>query len=91
MEKEHYRREESLQQQVSDLITRLEAADQRNGELTHGVASATKPLLRQIENLQSSYSAQSDSWEKLERNLTERLGQCLFLVLHAELANALVA
>ena len=35
---------------------------------------ATRPLLRQIENLQHSYGTQQTSWEKLEKNLTERLG-----------------
>ncbi len=36
--------------------------------------SATRPLLRQIENLQSTYNAQSSSYEKVEKNLTDRLG-----------------
>lgn len=36
---------------------------------------ATRPLLRQIENLQHSHGSQQMSWEKLERNLTERLSK----------------
>lgn len=36
---------------------------------------ATRPLLRQIENLQSSYGNQTQTWERVERNLTERLSK----------------
>ena len=36
---------------------------------------ATRPLLRQIENLQSSYGNQTQAWERVERNLTERLSK----------------
>ena len=38
---------------------------------------ATKPLLRQIENLQAAHSAQSANWDKIEANLTQRLGKYL--------------
>ena len=38
-------------------------------------SAATKPLLRQIENLQSAHSAQVSNWEKVETNLTQRLGE----------------
>ncbi|WAQ97529.1 TMF1-like protein [Mya arenaria] len=34
---------------------------------------ATRPLLRQIENLQSTYNAQSATYERVEKNLTDRL------------------
>ena len=37
--------------------------------------TATRPLLRQIENLQSNFNAQSSTWEQVERNLTERLSE----------------
>ena len=36
---------------------------------------ATRPLLRQIENLQTSYVAQINSLEKTERQLTDRLAE----------------
>ena len=42
-------------------------------EFSLSFATATRPLLRQIENLQSTFNAQSSSWEQVERNLTERL------------------
>lgn len=35
--------------------------------------TATRPLVRQIENLQATYNAQTASWEKIEKNLTDRL------------------
>ena len=37
------------------------------------IFSATRPLLRQIENLQSTFNAQSSTWEKVEKNLSDRL------------------
>ena len=39
------------------------------------ILAATKPLLRQIENLQAAHSTQSANWEKVEANLTQRLGK----------------
>ena len=38
---------------------------------------ATKPLLRQIENLQAAHSVQVANWDKIEANLTQRLGKTL--------------
>ena len=81
MEKDQQRREDCLRQEKQDLLDRLEEADKRNDELTQSVAAATKPLLRQIENLQSSYGAQSISWERVEKNLTDRLGKQICKVL----------
>lgn len=43
--------------------------------------TATRPLLRQIENLQSSYGNHTQTWERVERNLTERLSKCNSYVL----------
>jgi len=37
----------------------------------------TRPLLRQIENLQSTYAAQTASYERVEKSLTDRLGKCI--------------
>lgn len=41
--------------------------------MSQSVTSATRPLLRQIENLQATLGAQTASWEKLEKNLSDRL------------------
>ena len=38
------------------------------------LSTATRPLLRQIENLQATYVSQINSLEKTERQLTDRLG-----------------
>jgi len=74
MEKEQNRREACLLQENQDLMEKLSNSDKRNDDLTQSLTVATKPLLRQIENLQSSYSVQSSSWEKLEKSLMDRLG-----------------
>ncbi|XP_076437011.1 uncharacterized protein LOC143276311 isoform X2 [Babylonia areolata] len=75
MEKEQNRREEMLKQEISDLQMRLQEDESRSQDLTQSVTSATRPLLRQIENLQATHSMQSTAWEKVERNLTERLSE----------------
>ena len=36
--------------------------------------AATKPFLRQIETLRSAHSAQTANWEKVEADMTHRLG-----------------
>jgi len=47
----------------------------RNNELSQNVSTATRPLLRQIENLQASHSSQIELLENAERNLIERLSK----------------
>lgn len=44
------------------------------------VVVVTRPLLRQIENLQSTFAAQTSSYERVEQNLTDRLSIHLSLV-----------
>ncbi|CAH1273984.1 TMF1 [Branchiostoma lanceolatum] len=72
-ENQQSRQEDLLRQEISDMQQRLQQADARNQELSQSVTAATRPLLRQIENLQSNFSAQTSSWERVEKNLTERL------------------
>lgn len=60
---------------------RLQEAETRNQELSQSVTSATRPLLRQIENLQASLGGQAASWEKLEKNISDRLGKRGYIVL----------
>uniref|UniRef100_A0A493TB22 TATA element modulatory factor 1 n=1 Tax=Anas platyrhynchos platyrhynchos TaxID=8840 RepID=A0A493TB22_ANAPP len=67
--------DEARQQQEALAIQRLQEAESRNQELSQSVTSATRPLLRQIENLQATLGAQTSSWEKLEKNLSDRLGE----------------
>lgn len=74
-EQQTARKEDYLRQEISELQQRLQEAETRNQELSQGVTSATRPLLRQIENLQGTLAAQTSSWEKLEKNLSDRLGE----------------
>ncbi|XP_001510334.1 TATA element modulatory factor isoform X1 [Ornithorhynchus anatinus] len=69
------RKEDYLRHEISELQQRLQEAENRNQELGQSVTSATRPLLRQIENLQATLGTQTASWEKLEKNLSDRLGE----------------
>ncbi|KAK2498383.1 hypothetical protein MC885_006249, partial [Smutsia gigantea] len=69
------RKEDYLRHEISELQQRLQEAENRNQELSQSVSSTTRPLLRQIENLQATLGSQTSSWEKLEKNLSERLGE----------------
>lgn len=74
-EQQFSRKEMSLRQEISDLQQGLQESEGRNQELSQSVTGATRPLLRQIENLQSTFNDQSQTWEQVERNLTERLAE----------------
>ncbi|KAM6927806.1 TATA element modulatory factor [Xenentodon cancila] len=67
------RKEDYLRDEISELQQRLQEAENRNQELNQSVTSATRPLLRQIENLQATLGGQTTSWEKLEKNISDRL------------------
>ncbi|KAM7297078.1 TATA element modulatory factor [Ixodes scapularis] len=69
------RREDVLRINVRELQQQLQEAEVRNQEITQNLSSATRPLLRQIENLQSTFSVQSASWERVEKSLTDRLNE----------------
>lgn len=69
------RKEDYLRHEISELQQRLQEAENRNQELSQSVSSTTRPLLRQIENLQATLGSQTSSWEKLEKSLTDRLGE----------------
>ncbi|XP_059114245.1 TATA element modulatory factor isoform X1 [Peromyscus eremicus] len=69
------RREDYLRHEISELQQRLQEAENRNQELSQSVSSTTRPLLRQIENLQATLGSQTSSWETLEKNLSDRLGE----------------
>uniref|UniRef100_A0A3Q2Q9S8 TATA element modulatory factor 1 n=1 Tax=Fundulus heteroclitus TaxID=8078 RepID=A0A3Q2Q9S8_FUNHE len=74
-EQQQARKEDYLREEISELQKRLQEAETRNQELSQSVTSATRPLLRQIENLQASLGGQTASWEKLEKNISDRLGE----------------
>uniref|UniRef100_A0A3P9KN88 TATA element modulatory factor 1 n=1 Tax=Oryzias latipes TaxID=8090 RepID=A0A3P9KN88_ORYLA len=67
------RKEDYLREEISELQQRLQEAENRNQELSQSVTSATRPLLRQIENLQGTLGVQTASWEKIEKNISDRL------------------
>ncbi|XP_053147105.1 TATA element modulatory factor isoform X1 [Hemicordylus capensis] len=74
-EQQTARKEDYFRQEIGELQQRLQEAEARNQELSQSVTTATRPLLRQIENLQATLAAQTSSWEKLEKNLSDRLGE----------------
>lgn len=69
------RKEDYLRHEISELQQRLQEAENRNQELSQSVSSTTRPLLRQIENLQATLGSQTSSWEQLEKSLSDRLGE----------------
>jgi len=69
------RREQLLRQETNDLRQRLQEAESRNEEVTQNISHATRPLLRQIENLQTTYLSQISALEKTEKQLTDRLSE----------------
>ena len=75
VEHQHSLREDMLRKEIADLQQQLRESETRNNDLTQSISNATRPLLRQIENLQSSHSNQIDLLENSERNLIERLSR----------------
>ncbi|XP_075430400.1 TATA element modulatory factor isoform X1 [Ascaphus truei] len=82
-EQQAARKEDYLRQEIAELQQRLQEAETRNQELSQSVTSATRPLLRQIENLQATLAAQTSSWEHLEKNLSDRLTESQTLLASA--------
>ncbi|CDQ82888.1 unnamed protein product [Oncorhynchus mykiss] len=74
-EQQQARKEDYLREEISNLQQRLQGAETRTQELSQSVTSATQPLLRQIENLQASLVGQTASWEKLEKNISDRVAE----------------
>jgi TATA element modulatory factor len=67
-----YRREEFFKHENNELLKRLETAEARSEELSESVSIATKPLLRQIEQLQANLLHKSNSFMKQEKVLSEK-------------------
>ena len=57
------------------LCQRLQESEMRNHELSETISESTRPILRQMENLQNTYSTRAKTWEALEKSLTARLGK----------------
>ncbi|XP_071580320.1 uncharacterized protein Tmf [Temnothorax nylanderi] len=72
-EEAHVKREEFFKHENNELLKRLEASDARSEELSESVSIATKPLLRQIEQLQANLQHKSNSFMKQEKVLSEKI------------------
>lgn len=68
-------REETLQSELTQMQKRLQESERNTEELTKQISSATVPLLRQIDNLQSALVSQAASWEKTEEILSEKIDE----------------
>ncbi|XP_078494943.1 TATA element modulatory factor [Ciona intestinalis] len=69
------RREDQLKKEIQDLQQQLQDSELRNHELGESISASTRPLLRQMENLQATQAAQEKTWETLEKSLTSRLNE----------------
>lgn len=72
-EQEYSRKEAALRGENNELLRRLENSEARNEELAESISQATKPLIRQLDALQSTYSFKQNSWEKQEQELLDKL------------------
>lgn len=66
------RREKDFAQEREEMEERCRAAEARHEELAARVPEATRPLLRQIEAMQSQATSRAEAWEAVERSLTRR-------------------
>lgn len=67
------RTERMLRNELSTLQQQLSDSEGRGEQLSAAVAAATRPLLRQIENLQNTHTSHRTAWEELELQLSHRL------------------
>ncbi len=73
VESDFSRREDNLKRQLTNYQSQLEESEQRNHNLGQSIQSATRPLLRQIENLQITNSSQTANFEALEKTFQTRI------------------
>ncbi|XP_012139499.1 TATA element modulatory factor [Megachile rotundata] len=71
-EETHVKKEEFLKHENSELLKRLEAAEARSEELSESVSTATKPLLRQLEQLQANLLHKTNNFMKQEKALSDK-------------------
>lgn len=70
-----FRSVENLKRENNELLKRLEISEARNEELSESVTLATKPLLRQLEQLQSSFAVKTSSFSKQEKLMSEKIDE----------------
>ncbi|KOC68710.1 TATA element modulatory factor [Habropoda laboriosa] len=71
-EEMHVKKEEFFKHENSELLKRLEASEARCEELSESTSMATKPLLRQLEQLQANLLHKSNSFMKQEKALSDK-------------------
>jgi len=67
------KKEDSLLKEIDHLRASLDAAEKRNEEIMQSIPDSTRPLLRQIESLQTLLGNKSRTADALERDLRTRL------------------
>ncbi|KAJ8664856.1 hypothetical protein QAD02_006518 [Eretmocerus hayati] len=72
-EETHVKKEESSKQEKLELLKRLESAESRSEEMSESASQATKPLLRQIEQLQTSLANKTSFHLRQEESMNERI------------------
>ncbi|XP_078033782.1 TATA element modulatory factor isoform X2 [Augochlora pura] len=68
----HAKKEEFLKYENNELLKRLETAEARSEELSESVSMATKPLVRQLEQLHTNLSQKCNNFMKQEKALSEK-------------------
>jgi DNA repair exonuclease SbcCD ATPase subunit len=71
--KENGWKEDQHQKEIANLNLRLQASESRMEDLSSIAQEASKPLLRQIESLQTQYNSSLKDWESLERSMANRV------------------
>ncbi|XP_014210575.1 TATA element modulatory factor [Copidosoma floridanum] len=72
-EEARVKKEQSLKQESLELLKRLEAAESRSEEISESASLATKPLLRQLEQLQSSLTQKTNLYMRQEEMMSEKI------------------
>lgn len=73
VDQEFLRKEQMLRAENSELLQRLEDVERRNEELSQSIMEVSKPLVKQIEGLQSAHHKKVTSFEKNEQALMAKL------------------
>lgn len=70
---EFSKKESLLRSENNELFKRLEDAESRNEELTQSMLETTKPLARQLENLQVMHNVKQANFAESEHNLLSKI------------------
>lgn len=73
-DQEFLRKEQIFRTENAELLRRLEDAERRNEELSQTILEVSKPLVKQLEALQSTHNKKIASFEKTEQTLMTKLG-----------------